>query len=147
MFLLFHEIFAKFEILSTRPERVEFLRKNGTPMFKEFLRGCFDPNVKFSVKIPEYRPAIEPEGLNYSTLHNELTRAYVFVVGHPKTPKNITEDRKEKVLKDMLESINKEEALLLISMLKKNLKIKNLTAKLVNEAFPDINIVKDKAAA
>lgn len=147
MFLLFHEIFAKYEKLTTKPERIEFLRLYGTPMFKEFLRGSFDPNVKFNVKIPEYRPAIEPEGLNYSTLHNELTRAYLFVLGHPKTPKNITEDRKEKVLKDMLESVNKEEALLLISMIKKNLKIKNLTAKIVNEAFPDINIVKDKAAA
>lgn len=147
MFLLFHEIFDKFEQLKTREERLNFLRKNHTPQFKEFLRGAFDPNVIFKVTIPTYRPAVEPEGLNYSTLHNEMDRMYLFVQGHPKTPVGITEDKKEYVLKNMLEAIHKKEAEILIAMLKKDLKIKFLTAKLVKEVYPDIEIEKKKVAA
>ena len=56
-------------------------------------------------------------------------------------------DKKEHVLKNMLEAINKNEAELSLAMLKKNLKIKFLTAKLVNEVFPDIEIQKRKVAA
>lgn len=147
MFLLFHEIFEKFEELKTRDERINYLRANHTPQFKEFLRGAFDPNVVFKVNIPTYRPAIEPEGLNYSTLHNEMDRMYLFVEGHPKTPAGITEDKKEYVLKNMLEAIHKKEAEFLLAMLKKNLKVKFLTAKLVNEVYPDIEIQKRKVAA
>lgn len=147
MFLLFHEIFAKFEELKTREERINFLRSNYTRQFKDFLRGSFDPNVVFKVKIPLYRPALEPEGLNYSTLHNEIDRIYLFIEGHPKTPIGITEDKKEHVLKNMLEAIHKKEAELLLAMLKKNLKVKFLTAKLVKEAYPDIEIEKRKVAA
>lgn len=147
MFLLFHEIFEKFEELKTRDERINYLRANHTPQFKEFLRGAFDPNVIFKVNIPTYRPAVEPEGLNYSTLHNEMDRMYLFVEGHPKTPTGITEDKKEYVLKNMLEAIHKKEAEILIAMLKKNLKVKFLTAKLVNEIYPDIEIEKRKVAA
>jgi hypothetical protein len=147
MFLLFHEIFEKFEQLKTREERLTYLRNNHTYQFKEFLRGAFDPNVIFKVNIPKYRPAVEPEGLNYSTLHNEMDRVYLFVEGHPKTPIGITEDKKEYVLKNMLEAIHKKEAELLIAMLKKDLKIKFLTAKLIKEVYPDIEIEKRKVAA
>lgn len=142
MFLLYHEIFQKFEALTTREDRIIFLRSYYTPQFKEFLRGAFDPNVKFDVSIPEYRPAIEPEGLTFSTLQNEMDRVYLFVVGHTKTPANLSSEKKESILKSMLEAIHKEEAILFIRMLKKDLKIKFLTAKLVKEAYPDINIEK-----
>jgi len=37
-------------------------------------------------------------------------------------------------------AIHKEEAIFLIRMLKKDLKVKFLTPKLVNEAFPDVNV-------
>jgi hypothetical protein len=142
MFLLYHEIFQKFEELTTREDRISFLRKYYTPQFKEFLRGAFDPNVKFNVSIPSYKPAVEPEGLTFSNLQNEMDRIYLFVVGHTKTPPNITEEKKESILKNMLEAIHKEEALFLIKMLKKDIKVKFLTAKLVKEAYPDINIEK-----
>ena len=137
---LYHEIFEKFQALNTREEKINLLRKNATIEFKDFLRGLFDPNIKFDVDIPEYRPAIEPAGLNYSSLHAEMNRVYLFAVGHPKTPAGVTPQKKMAILKNMLESVNKNEAELLIGMLKKNLKIKTLTPKLVNEAFPDINV-------
>lgn len=146
MFLLFHEVFEKFSDLKTREERIDFIRKHHSPQFKEFLRGAFDPQVKFKVTIPKYRPALEPAGLNYSTLHNEMDRMYLFVEGHPNAPSGLTEDKKEYILKNMLEAIHKEEAEILIAMLKKNLKIKFLTANLVKEVYPDINIEKTATA-
>jgi hypothetical protein len=140
MYLLMHEFFEKFEKLTTRDERIALLRANCTPIFKDFLRGAFDPNIIFDVKILEYRPAIEPAGLNFSTLINEMDRAYLFVKGHPRVPAGLTSTKKEAILKSMLEAIHKDEAIFLIRMIKKDLKIKFLTPKLVNEAFPDINI-------
>lgn len=137
---LYHEIFDKLQTLNTREEKIQLLRKNSTIQFKDFLRGLFDPNIKFDVEIPEYRPSIEPAGLNYSSLHTEMNRAYIFVIGHPKSPTGLTAQKKMAILKNMLESVHKNEAELLIGMLKKNLKIKSLTPKLVNEAFPDINV-------
>ncbi len=147
MFLLYHEVFAKFEELTTREERINFLRKYYSPQFKEFLRGAFDPNVRFKFSIPEYKPAIEPEGLTFSNLQNEMDRMYLFVVGHQKTPPTLSDERKDSILKSMLEAMHKEEALLLIRMLKKDLKVKFLTAKLVKEAYPDINIEKSVVVA
>jgi uncharacterized membrane protein len=76
-----------------------------------------------------------------------MDRMYLFVQGHSKTPAGITEDRKEYILKNMLEAIHKEEALLLLAMLKKDLKVKFLTAKLVKELYPDIEIEKRKVTA
>lgn len=147
MFLLFHEIFEQFEKLNTREERLNFLRKHHTPPLKEFFRGAFDPNIKFNVTIPVYKPALEPEGLNYSTLHNEMDRVYLFVSGHPKCPPNLTDIKREGILKNMLESIHKKEAEILISLLKKDLKVKFLTAKLIKEVYPDIEIEKRKIPA
>lgn len=140
MYLLMNEFFEKFEKLTTRDERINFLRSASSPLFKDFLRGAFDPNIIFDVDIPEYRPAIEPAGLNFSTLINEMDRAYLFVKGHPRTPTGVTPKKKEAILKSMLEAIHKEEAIFLIRMLKKDLKVKFLTPKIVNEAFPDINV-------
>jgi len=40
----------------------------------------------------------------------------------------------------ILESLHKEEAFLLVRMLRKDLAIKFLTPKLIKEAFPDIDI-------
>ena len=140
MYLLIHEFFEKFEKFTTRDERINFLRSNSAPLFKDFLRGAFDPNIVFDVKIPEYRPAIEPAGLTFSTLINEMDRAYLFVKGHPRVPTGLSPLKKEAILKSMLEAIHKEEAIFLIRMLKKDLKVKFLTPKLVNEAFPDVNV-------
>lgn len=139
MILYLHEIFDEFEKLTTREQRINHLRKHCyTNQYKDFFRCAFDPKIKLRYTIPKYRPALEPEGLTYSYLHNEMDRIYLFLEGHPKCPKELTDEKRESILKNMLEVIHKREAELLISMFKKKLEIKFLTTKLITEAFPDV---------
>lgn len=139
MILYLHEIFDQFDALTTREQRIFHLRKHcNTIQYKDFFICAFNPNIKLIFDIPKYRPALEPEGLTYSYLHNEMDRIYLFIEGHPKTPAGLTEYKREGILKSMLESIHRREAELLIQMFKKKLEVKFLTPKIIIEAFPNI---------
>ena len=104
MILYLHEIFDQFELLTTREQRIFYLRKHcNTKQYKEFFYFAFSSEKKLiDIDVPEYRPAIEPEGLTYSYLHNEMDRIFLFVENHPKTPKNITIYKRVSILKNML---------------------------------------------
>ena len=84
--ILYSEIFAEFNKATTKAERLAVLRKYDHPRFREFLKYAFNPNVKFDVEVPRYRPAVEPAGLNFTYLSSEVTKFYRFIVGHPKRP-------------------------------------------------------------
>lgn len=138
--LLYSEIFEKFETLSSRTEKIDYLRKVGNKPFVEFLTGVFNPNVQFDVKIPDYRPSFDPAGLSMTYLDAEMQRIYRFVVGHPRRAENLTDRKKSELLLVVLESLHKDEAKLLVELLTKKVKVKGLTAKLVHEAFPEIYV-------
>lgn len=138
--LLYSEIFEKFETLSTRAEKIEYLRKVANKPFIEFLTGAFNPTVQFDVDIPEYRPSFDPPGLSMTYLDSEMQRLYRFVVGHPRRPENLSAKKKSELLLVVLESLHKDEAKLLVDLLTKKVKVKGLTPKLVHEAFPEIYV-------
>jgi len=137
---LYSEIFEDFDKATTKEERIAVLRKNFHPRFAEFLQMAFHPNIIFDVRIPNYRPAQEPAGLNFTYIDNEISKLYRFVKGHPKRPPEMTTQKQTSILLVILESLHKDEAELLIKLIQKNLGIKYLTAKLVKEAYPDLNI-------
>ncbi len=139
-FKLYTEILDEFDAAPNRPEKIAVLRKYGDARFKDFLLASFHPQIQFDVIIPTYRPAIEPAGLNFSYIDSELPRLYRFITGHPKRSANLTPEKQTALLLVILESLHKDEAALFIKMLKKDLSIKWLTPKLVNEAFPDLNL-------
>jgi hypothetical protein len=140
--LLFSEILKLFDEAQTRKEKIAVLQKNGTNPFQEFLLATFHPQVTFDVEVPNYRPSPEPAGLNYSYLHNEMSKMYRFIVGHPKRSPNLTGKKQSQLLVVILESLHKDEAELLVKMFKKDLDIKYLTAQIVRESFPNLNIPK-----
>jgi hypothetical protein len=116
------------------------LRKNYHPRFAEFLQMAFHPNIKFDVPIPNYRPAQEPAGLNFSYLDTEISKLYRFIEGHPKRPPELTAQKQTSILLVILESLHKDEAELLVKLMKKDLGVKFLTPKLLKEAYTDLNI-------
>jgi hypothetical protein len=138
--LLYSEIFEKFETLSTRAEKIEYLRKVANKPFIEFLTGAFNPNVQFDVDIPNYRQSFDPAGLSMTYLDSEMQRLYRFVVGHPRRAENLSAKKKTELLLVVLESLHKDEAKLLVDLLTKKVKVKGLTPKLVHEAFPEIYV-------
>ena len=135
---LYSEIFEDFDKCTTRTERVNLLRQYGDQRFKDFLFLSLSPVIQFDVEVPRYRPAVEPAGLNYTYLHNEVPKLYRFIKGHPKRPEGLTPEKQRQLLVVILESLHKDEADLLVRLIKKDLNIKYLTTSLVTEAFPDL---------
>lgn len=137
--MLFSEIFEEFSKKTTREGRIDILRQYGAQniWFREFLNYAFNPRINFEItKIPDYKPAPEPAGLNYMNLSNEMRRLYIFIIGHPKRSAKLDPRKEERILSALLGSLHKDEAALLVGLFQKKLGVKYLTAKLVKEAFP-----------
>ena len=135
---LYSEILEDFAKASTKDERIAVLRKNYHIRFAEFLQMAFHPEIKFDVEIPPYRPANEPAGLNFAYLDTEMSKLYRFIKNHPKRPEGLTPHKQKQLLLVVLESLHKDEAELLVNLIKRDLAIKYLTKNLVMEAFPGI---------
>lgn len=138
--VLFHEIFEEFNKARTRETRVAVLQKYGRNVwFKEFLNYAFNPKIHFDIiQVPAYKPALEPAGMNFSSLSNEMRRLYIFIAGHPKRTSKLDAKKEARILNALLSSVHKEEAELLVKCFKKDLDVRYLTARLVKEAFPEL---------
>ena len=138
--VLFSEIITEFSKCRDRAKRIEVLRKYGdNRWFLEFLNYAFNPRIQFDIdNIPEYKPAVEPAGLNYSSLTNEVQRLYIFIQGHPKRTVKLDARREQRILQALFASIHKDEAALLVKLFKKDLDVPYLSARLVKEAFPQL---------
>lgn len=139
-FKLMHEIIEEFDAAKTRAEKIAVLKKYDSKNLREFFVALFNSTVEFDVEIPTYRPAPEPAGLNYLYLETEIPKLYRFVKNHPNRPAQLTSKKQKELLLVMLESLHKDEADLLVRLIKKDLGIKFLTSNLVKEAYPGINI-------
>lgn len=137
---MYHEIFDLFEKTEKRADKIEVLRKNGDNNFKLFLMYAFNPAVIFDVQIPEYKPSVDPAGLNVLYLHNEVNKMYRFIGNHPKKPANFSGTKQTAMLASILEALHKDEATLFVQCIKKDLRIPFLTPKLIREAFPGIDL-------
>lgn len=135
---LYSEVFEEFEAAPNRNEKINVLRKYDHPRFREFLRLAFDGSIEFDAEVPNYRPAVEPAGLNFTYLDQEIIKLYRFIKNHPRRDSYISPEKQKSLLVVVLESLHKDEAALLVNLINKDLKVKGLTAKLVKEAFPEI---------
>lgn len=137
---LYFEIFEEFEKAPSK-EKVSVLRKYGSNAFKNFLCCVMSRNITFDiVDIPIYRPALEPAGLNFVYIEQEMTQVYKYITNHPAKPIGITLKKQMELLVVTLESLHKDEAELFANMFRKSLKVRGLNAKIVKEAFPELPI-------
>ncbi len=138
---LYSEIFEEFEKATTKQERINVLRREGDERFRFFLQLVFNPAIEFDIIMPHiYRPAKEPAGLNFAYLDTEMPRMYRFIKNHPLRPPEFTAEKTTQMILVMLESLHRDEAAILIKVFQKEFKVKQLTANLVKEAFPDLVI-------
>lgn len=139
MLMNLYEIFDEFVAYPDRDYRIDLLRRHGTYTLREVLRGAFDPNIQFSIKkIPAYTPSNAPPGMGYTTLHQEISRAYLFQEGNPRVSPNLTLKRKEELLIQILEALEAREAQVFANMILKDLKVEGLNTEIVREAYPDL---------
>lgn len=130
-----YEVLEDFRAAKTKQDRIGVLRKNNSWALRMILQAVFHPNVKFDVKIPDYKKIDVPPGMSYDHMTSALQRAYLFQEGNPRTPPALTDKRKSELLIQILESLEPKEAEVFVNMMRKDLKTPYLTEALVNEAF------------
>jgi hypothetical protein len=137
---LFSEIFQEFEEAKTKADRIAVLKKYDHPRFREFLYYALNPKIKFDAEVPNYRPAPEPAGLNFTYLNLEIEKLYRFIKDHPKRPKELEQKKQKQLLVVILEALHVDEAEILVKLIKGKFEVPYLTKGLVNEAF--FNLIK-----
>jgi hypothetical protein len=135
---LFSEIFEEFSRATNKTERIAVLKRYDNQTFRNFIFYAMSAKVKFDVEVPQYRPAPEPAGLNYTYLSLELDKLYRFIKDHPKRPKELSGDKQKQLLVVVLESLHKDEAELLVQVIKRKFEVPYLTPTLVQEVFPGL---------
>lgn len=134
-----YEVFDEFEKAPNRQAKIDILRNNRSYALECVLRGTFHPDIKYVFdKIPQYNDSLSPPGMGYTHIHQELDRVYIFEQNNPRVASGLTQQRKEYLLLQILEAMEKRESEIFAGMLMKRLPVKGLTYKLVAEAFPDL---------
>lgn len=133
---LYSEVLEEFEKAETKADRIAVLRKYDHPRFRDFLVYALNTKIEFDVEVPNWRPAVEPAGLNYTYLESEVPKLYRFVKNHPQRPEGLSQEKQKQLLVVVLESLHKDEAQILADVLSRKFKLNNLTKKLVQEAYP-----------
>jgi len=139
------EIFTKIETAKTKKDKKEILEQYKTiPVLQHILRGAFDPNIEWLIKDqPDFTPNDSPVGLSENNLYQEIPKCSLFVKGHPAN-RGVKPERLKQLLIQILESMHPSEAFVYMEMLKKKVRVKGLTSKLVLEVWP--NLYKEKGA-
>lgn len=138
----FHEIFDAVGKAKSKKDKIAILHENSSAALKTVLGYTYDPRVKWL--LPEGNPPYKPlakESDMEGALMSELRRLYLFVDGPADTQKNLKQLRREQLFIDLLESIDPDDAKVLIGMKDRKLPYAGLTRKLVADAFP--NLAKD----
>jgi hypothetical protein len=133
---LYSEVLQEFEQAEDKATRLAVLRKYDHPRFREFLIYALNTKIEFDAEVPNWRPAVEPAGLNYTYLESEIPKLYRFVKNHPQRPEGLTKEKQKQLLVVVLESLHKDEAQILADVITRKFKVNNLTKKLVQEAYP-----------
>jgi hypothetical protein len=142
MIKTFHDIFTEVGKATKKADKIAILHKNSSAALKQILGLTYDPRVNWL--LPEGEPPYKPLAKNADQetgLLQETRRLYLFVDGDSEAQRNLSSLRREQLYVSMLESIDPDDAKVLLAMKTGKLPYKGLTRKLVAEAFP--NMAKD----
>jgi hypothetical protein len=135
-----YEILDEVRNADSKKDKLNVLANNWNPTLKLVLQLAYHPDIKWTVKgqYPEMyvTPDTKP-GISYSNLTNEIKRLYIFRQDHP-TAHALTEKRRSELLLIMLESLEPREADVVIGIFKKDLGVKGLNHKFLNDNIPGI---------
>ena len=144
MELSLHEIFAEVSKESSINKKSEILQEHDSKGLQIFLRCVFDDKVTWLVpdSKPPYEPNDAPEwDLADMKLEQEALKIGRFIQVDGQTPvqgRDLTKSRREELFIQLLEGLHPTEADLLLSGVKKKIKYKGLTKRVVQKAFPDL---------
>lgn len=133
-----YEILDEFDSCTTKEQRRDVLIKYAShPVFTKVLAYTFNPKFDFYVKAfpKQYKQPDTFPGIRYAGIESELRRVYLFLKGDS-TADSLSEEKRNILLLQLLESFEPREAQIFVNMMKKDLGIKYLTPNLVKEVFP-----------
>lgn len=138
---LVSEILEETSKISKRDDRIRNLRMNKCPGLTDILRINFDDSIVAALPAgaPSYRQDDAPKGYEYTHLNKAYTQFKYFFKGP--IANKMKPLKRESLFLNLLESLHSEEAELLVAAKDKKMKYKNITKKLVSDAFPNL-IVK-----
>ena len=130
------EIVADARALSTIAEKAQFLKANNSKELRNILILMYDGRFTFDLPTtpPPYRPSVVND--SHGLLYREARKLSYFV-NEMKDGENLDRVRKESLFIQMLESVDKDDALLLLQMLAKQ-PYPDLPVEAINEAFGPI---------
>jgi hypothetical protein len=134
-----YEVLKETSQLSDREQQINHLRANYSKAMHFLLLHVFDDRVKFL--LPEVDPpykkneTLEAQGMLYS----RARELYLFVAdaatGKPVGPPELSQMRREALFISLLESVDPEDAVLLLHIVKKKLPFENITKGLIDSAW------------
>ncbi len=130
------EVLDEVSSAKTRKERLTILAKNDCRAVRAILKAQFDTEIQFKDlgKKLVYEPDQAPFGHNPTTLHMEHKKFYIFMEG----PSTLTQERRRQLLCQICEGLHPDEADIFHACIRKKLKRRGLTEKLVREAYPGL---------
>lgn len=133
---LLSQIFDEISDAPTPEDKVMILQDptHNTTVLRQLLLYAFDPAIKFDTAVPVYKENKETDGYSSNSLYAEYKRLYIFLDSYPK----VTPKRKSEILGQILESIDRSDAILLTKIVSRNVGEFGLTTELINEAFPGL---------
>lgn len=129
------EILRKASNAPTDQQRATWLRQNDSQALRVVLTGAFSPHVKWM--LPEGEPPYKPCDLvdQHHRLYTEARKMYLFVEGgNP----NLTQTRREALFIELIESLDPEDAKLIIAIKDRNMPYPNITKQIANLTFPGL---------
>lgn len=119
--------------IKDKSERVEALKQNGIEPVKAILVGMFHPHIKFA--LPDTDPPYHPSQFNDGAVLMRSTKQFFhFAEGGS----DISPRRREKLFIDLLESVDPDDAILVLAMKNKKSPFPGLTKEVVLAAFPEL---------
>jgi len=129
------EILIRVSNLKTKKEKIEALRASHNIVLENIVDLCFNPNLKFALPPgePPYKAATKEMDYHF-TLYSNMRKFGIFLENGP-YPTMTTLNREIQFV-NFLESLDPDDAKLVIAIKDKKMPYKGITRKLFEEAWP-----------
>jgi hypothetical protein len=135
-----YEVFDEFEEAKTKEQKMSVIQKNLSKTLVQVLEFTFHPEYQWLINgMPDnYKISSDTfPGISRCQLSTEIRKLYLFQKGNP-AAEQLTVEKRNQLLLQIIESIEPREAEVVIGVLSKDLGVKGLNYKFVKEAFPNL---------
>jgi len=134
-----YEVLDQFDLAKTKSERMSVIQSNLSPILVNVFLFTYHPEYQWmiteiphSYKFPDLLP-----GMSFQQIAGNLRKLYLFRKGDP-TAEALSPQKRTELLLQILESMERREAEVIMGIFKKDLGVRGLNYKFVKEAFPNL---------